>query len=164
MPLERLWGLTAMKGKAAIVGTAFLLMCSFLSGGCGNAHSDARGIARVRVYVPIALPAFHLAYKPTKFIIAADGSEILTGIHYRGYGRPRANGSASLQVDDCVPGCANGRFHSIRATVIFREIRQHRRKHVYTALSLVAPRAARFNHCVHQVVDLLHGGARCKPS
>jgi hypothetical protein len=122
------------------------------------------GASKPRAYVPVLLPhSSALRYQPQRLIPAGDGSEIVTGIHYKDYGGARAQATGTLLIDDCVSSCAAGAFHPVTAKLVFSKLIRCHGRRVYTTLEITAPAARRFNHDAHQTAFLTYLAARCGP-
>ena len=60
-----------------------------------------------------------LRYRPRRLIIACgDGNFQLRGMRWRSWNGARARGSATALLNDCIPYCAEGRFHRMRARIV----------------------------------------------
>jgi hypothetical protein len=69
-----------------------------------------------------------LRYRPRNLVIACgDGNFQLRRLHWRSWNRASVRGTARAMLNDCIPYCARGRFHSIRARVKAYRLRVCRR-------------------------------------
>jgi len=60
-----------------------------------------------------------LRYRPRRLIIACgDGNFQLRSMRWRSWNGARARGSATALLNDCIPYCAEGRFHRIPARIV----------------------------------------------
>jgi hypothetical protein len=81
----------------------------------------------VRGYRRLVLPGqcFDGVYRPRTVIIACgDGNYQLRGLRWRGWDRSSATAHGRAWLNDCVPFCAAGRFHSYRVRVRASRIRR----------------------------------------
>lgn len=75
-----------------------------------------------RVYIANSACGGH-AYKPHGVTLACgDGNLYATGISYKAYGQKVAIATATMHLNDCLPNCAAGHFHSYRGNLSFRDI------------------------------------------
>jgi hypothetical protein len=75
-----------------------------------------------RVYIANQACAGH-TYKPSRVTLACgDGNLYATGIAYSAYGQRVAVATATMHLNDCVPNCAIGRFHSYKGSLRFRDL------------------------------------------
>jgi hypothetical protein len=58
-----------------------------------------------------------MAERPRQIVLSADGSDAVSGLSWASWGGQQAAGSGTLQVDDCQPNCASGKFTDYPATV-----------------------------------------------
>jgi hypothetical protein len=103
-----------MRGPITAVATTILLLAGFPTW-AGAFHGE-------RVYIANHGCTGH-AYKPWGVTLACgDGNLYATGIAYKEYGQKVAVATASIHLNDCIPYCAAGHFHSYRGTLSFRAI------------------------------------------
>jgi hypothetical protein len=100
-----------MRARALIAGLALL-------GAIGTA-ALASGAAR-----RVVGNCFKSQARPTTVIVAcADDNLVLIHVHWRSFGGPSAPASGIYYVNDCVPYCAAGRFHSYPVKLVFSRAR-----------------------------------------
>jgi hypothetical protein len=58
-----------------------------------------------------------MAERPQQIVVSADGSGAVSGLSWTSWGGQQATGTGTLQVDDCQPNCASGKFTGYPATV-----------------------------------------------
>ena len=58
-----------------------------------------------------------MAERPRQIVLSADGSGAVSGLSWASWGGQQATGTGTLQVDDCQPNCASGKFTGYPATV-----------------------------------------------
>jgi len=104
----------AMFGIAALVVTAI----------SGSAMAAARpqpraGTAAATASVPVVINcAMHAQTRPSQYVLAcADGNAYLTGLDWAAWGSASAFASGTYRINDCVPDCVAGHFHSFPALV-----------------------------------------------
>jgi serine/threonine protein kinase len=61
--------------------------------------------------------AVSMAERPQQIVVSADGSGAVSGLSWTSWGGQQATGTGTLQVDDCQPNCASGKFTGYPATV-----------------------------------------------
>ena len=66
---------------------------------------------------PVVSCADAMRTEPTSIEISADGSGYVSGITWSDWGAASANGTGTLNVDNCVPNCAQGTFTGYPATI-----------------------------------------------
>jgi hypothetical protein len=75
--------------------------------------------------------------RPRRVIIACgDGNLFLTGMRWRGWNRGVVRGRGRAHLNDCIPYCAAGRFHSYPVKIRLDRVRRCRNieRYVYTRL------------------------------
>ena len=103
-----------MRSRLSLAAAALLL--------AGSLPALAQAFPGKRVYVANDGCTGH-AYRPSRVTLACgDGNLYATGISYRTYGQSVARASARIHLNDCIPNCATGRFHSYRGTLSLRDI------------------------------------------
>ena len=97
---------------------------AFLSGQSGSPTATAAGspAAITICTVPaggctLAAAARDMAERPRQIEATGDGSQVVTGLSWTGWGGPQATATGTLQVNDCQPNCASGKFTGYPATV-----------------------------------------------
>jgi hypothetical protein len=75
-----------------------------------------------KVYVANHACRGHAVRPPGVTLACGDGNLYATGITYKTYGQKVATATATMHLNDCVPYCARGRFHSYSGTLSFRDI------------------------------------------
>jgi hypothetical protein len=91
-----------------------LILISLLA--VGALAGAPASLAAERVYFPSRCTDF--AYKPRHVIVACgDGNFQLKQMHWTHWNRYIATGSGVGWVNDCIPYCYNGQFHSYPVTV-----------------------------------------------
>ena len=135
-----------------------LVFLAIAGGACGG------GTSKAHVYVPVVLThSSGLRYRPQRLIPAGDGSEILTKIRYETYGGTQAQATGTLLVDDCTPSCDEGKFHPVKAKLVFGKRAICQSKSVYTILEIEALAATRFDLKARRTVRLDYLAALCEP-
>jgi serine/threonine protein kinase len=144
---------------AASAGVAIVLAVNpspkppaFLSGQSGSPTATAAGSpAAVTVCtVPaggctLAVAARDMAERPRQIEATGDGSQVVTGLSWTGWGSPQATATGTLQVNDCQPNCASGKFTGYPATVTVTGLTVYgangSRLEAYSAITVKAPSA-----------------------
>jgi len=68
--------------------------------------------------------------RPDSIVIACgDGNLALTNLHWNSFGGASASASGSYGVNDCIPNCAAGHFHSYAVLVVLSQARKCADKH-----------------------------------
>ncbi|HYZ52860.1 MAG TPA: hypothetical protein VE733_05025 [Streptosporangiaceae bacterium] len=83
--------------------------------------------------------------RPKSFMLAcADGNDYLTGMTWTSWTPTHATATGKQMVNDCIPYCAAGKFHSYPAHVIFSRsepVARHPGEKYFTRLTLLYPGA-----------------------
>jgi hypothetical protein len=83
--------------------------------------------------------------RPKSFMLAcADGNDYLTGLAWTRWTPTRATATGKQAVNDCIPYCAAGKFHSYPALVIFwrsEPVAHHPGEKHFTRVTLLYPGA-----------------------
>jgi hypothetical protein len=83
--------------------------------------------------------------QPKSFMLAcADGNDYLTGLAWTSWTPARATATGKQAVNDCIPYCAAGKFHSYPVHVIFSRsepVARHPGETYFTRLTLLYPGA-----------------------
>ena len=97
---------------------------AFLSGRSGTPTATATNspVAITVCTVPaggctLAGAARDMAERPQQIDATGDGSQVVTGLSWTGWGSSRATATGTLRVNDCQPNCANGKVAGYPATV-----------------------------------------------
>jgi hypothetical protein len=110
---------------------AAITVCTVPAGGCTLAES-----------------ARDMAERPQQIEASGDGSQVVTGLSWTGWGGARATATGTLQVNDCQPNCVSGKFTGYPATVTVTGLTAYRanganggRLEAYSAITVKAPSA-----------------------
>jgi hypothetical protein len=83
--------------------------------------------------------------RPSKLTLScADGNDYLTGVSWTSWTAGLASATGTQEVNDCLPYCAAGHFHSYPVDVIFwggASLHGHPGSQRYTSVTLVYPGA-----------------------
>ncbi len=102
-----------VSGFALAVSVAALLSAA-------SVHADPR-FHGGRVYV--ASGCGGRAYRPASIVLACgDGGLFATEIRYRFYGGATAAASVELHTHNCIPNCAESRFHAFPGTITLADV------------------------------------------
>ena len=86
-----------------------------------------------------------MAERPRQIEASGDGSQVVTGLSWTGWGGPRATATGTLQVNDCQPNCVSGKFTGYPAMVTVTGLTAYRangsRLEAYSAITVKAPSA-----------------------
>jgi hypothetical protein len=81
------------------------------------AAATALGASHVRI--PGCGGVDRAAYKPDKVIVACgDGAFYVTNLEWKKWTRKAASGNGTGKLNDCMPNCAQGQFHSYKVKLI----------------------------------------------
>jgi hypothetical protein len=81
------------------------------------AAATAFGASHVRI--PGCGGIDRAAYKPDKVIVACgDGAFYVTNLEWKKWTNKAASGNGTGKLNDCLPSCAQGQFHSYRVKLI----------------------------------------------
>jgi hypothetical protein len=149
------WLLPAVLGTAvaAAAGIGIALAVSpspqppaFLSGSSGTASATAVTVCTVPAAGcagSSAVPA--MMQRPGQISATANGSQVVTGLSWTGWGTRQAAGTGTLRVDNCRPSCAEGTRSSYPATVTLTGLTRYggsgSKLEAYSAITVRAPRA-----------------------
>jgi serine/threonine protein kinase len=113
--------LSTQTGTAA-AGSSSSASAGSSSAATAAASSAAAGSSSANITVCTA-PASNctlaasMAERPRQIVLSADGSGAVAGLSWASWGGQQATGTGTLQVDDCQPNCASGKFTGYPATV-----------------------------------------------
>jgi hypothetical protein len=72
--------------------------------------------AATQTYAP--RDCIHEAVKPHRIVITcADGNFYVAGLHWSSWKRKSASATGTAHINDCVPFCAHGHFHTYPVSV-----------------------------------------------
>ncbi|WP_406164998.1 hypothetical protein [Streptomyces sp. NBC_00996] len=102
--------------KRKVKSAVLLCAAAALAGALVPASASAESPAQARV---VAVDCFSKAQiRPGDFLLACgDGNNRLTALRWSTWGRTSAVGSGLDAVNDCLPYCAAGKFHTFPVTV-----------------------------------------------
>jgi tRNA A-37 threonylcarbamoyl transferase component Bud32 len=84
-----------------------------------------------------------MAERPRQIGLSADGSRVVSGLSWTGWGGQRATGTGTLQIDDCQPNCASGKDTGYPATVTLSGLTSYGKDgsglQGYSAITIEAP-------------------------
>jgi serine/threonine protein kinase len=93
----------------------------------------------------LAGAARDMAERPQQIDATGDGSQVVTGLSWTGWGSSRATATGTLRVNDCQPNCANGKFAGYPATVTVSGLTRYGGTgsglEAYSAITIKAPSA-----------------------
>ena len=78
------------------------------------------------------------AVRPSRFIYTGDGSGYLTITVWSSWSRAGATGTGYDQLDDCIPDCAGGTFHTYPASFTFSHAVSCHGRFVFSVLRIDA--------------------------
>ncbi len=108
------------KAAAAICAGAVLATAGASAPAGGAVHAAQAARTRAVVVDCVEQPQV----RPGRFIIACgDGNDVLTSLRWSHWRSAAALGSGQDMVNDCVPYCAAGHFHSYPVTVRLDRLR-----------------------------------------
>ena len=58
-----------------------------------------------------------MAVTPKQFVLSLDGARTVDKLTWSNWGSPQATGTGTLEVDNCTPNCAQGKYTGYPATV-----------------------------------------------
>lgn len=103
----------------------------------GLAAPSARAVPSV-VFVDCDGAAVHASARPATIVLACgDGNAQLSGLRWRGWGRPAAVGRGAAVLNDCTPSCVGGTFREYPVLVKLERIKPCRGLRQYTRLTLI---------------------------
>jgi hypothetical protein len=95
----------------------FVLMLVALVALTGFASAVATGASHVRI--PGCGGVDKARYKPDKVIVACgDGNFYVVKLEWTKWTRKAASGTGTGKLNDCMPNCAQGQFHSYKVKLI----------------------------------------------
>ena len=78
--------------------------------------------------------------EPTQIVTTGDGSGYVKNLTWSGWGNAQAVGVGVLEVDDCIPNCAQGTFTGHPATITLSGLTPFGNgKHAYSVMTISAP-------------------------
>jgi hypothetical protein len=87
-----------------------------------HGHNTKSVVPKDKVFVPSR--CYNEAEEPTTIIVACgDGNYQLKDLHWHNWGNSRTTASGHAWVNDCIPYCAAGTFHTYEAAVSLRKPR-----------------------------------------
>ena len=93
----------------------------------------------------LAGAARDMAERPQQIDATGDGSQVVTGLSWTGWGSSRATATGTLRVNDCQPNCATGKFAGYPATVTVSGLTRYGGNgnglEAYSAITIKAPSA-----------------------
>jgi tRNA A-37 threonylcarbamoyl transferase component Bud32 len=156
------WLLPVVLGTAVAAGGGIAIALAlipspqpptFLSGQTGTATASGAGSSSATATVcvapatgcSLASEAQDLEERPQQIDLSADGSGLVAGLSWTGWGGQRATATGTLKVDDCRPDCASGKFTGYPATVTLSGLTSYGQHgsglQAYSAITVEAPSA-----------------------
>ena len=78
--------------------------------------------------------------EPAQIVTTADGSGYVKNLVWSGWGTAIAHGAGILEVDNCIPNCAQGTFTGYPATVTLSALTGYGNGlHGYSVIAISAP-------------------------
>jgi Protein kinase domain len=78
--------------------------------------------------------------EPAQIVTTGDGSGFLKGLTWSGWGTATAQGAGLLEIDNCVPNCAQGTFTGYQATVTLSGLTPYGDgDEAYADMTIIAP-------------------------
>jgi serine/threonine-protein kinase len=79
--------------------------------------------------------------EPTQIVNSGDGSGYLKGLTWSSWGQPTAQGTGTLEIDNCNPNCAQGTFTGYPATVTLTNLTPYGTSgyQAYASMTINAP-------------------------
>jgi hypothetical protein len=106
----------------AAVPLSQFLVCTFPADTCNSGNPTA------------------MKTEPTQIVTTGDGSGFLKALTWSGWGTATAQGAGLLEVDNCVPSCAQGTFTGYQATVTLSGLTPYGDgDEAYADMTIIAP-------------------------
>ena len=142
---------------ASLISVFALLGTAGLALGLSGSASAAPTITNVRMVV-FDCPAQPAMVRPTTYILAcADGNALFDKLAWTSWTPGLASATGTLVLNDCIPFCAAGHFHSYPAVVVFwgsKAVKSHPGERSYTMMTeiLTGTRPRYYDYVTHKWV------------
>ena len=126
-----------------LVGSAVALGFTVATAAAGTSHQTATAGAASASRTVVLDCLNHAQVRPKSFVLAcADGNDYLNGLAWTSWGPQLASATGTEHVNDCIPYCAAGHFHSYPTEVIFwrsEPVAHHPGEKHFTRVTLLYP-------------------------
>jgi hypothetical protein len=105
---------------STLAGSALALGIAAGAATAGTSHAAARAGTATASRTVVFDCLNHAQVRPKDYVLTcADANSVLTGLSYSSWTPAYAAASGTQMVNDCIPNCAEGKFHSYPALVVF---------------------------------------------
>lgn len=140
-----------------LVGTVLVAAACGAAAGCTSSSQPTPSNTTLVTQTPVAPPtnvtvcitpavtctASEMKTEPTSIVLSGDGSTFVRHLTWTGWGESAAQGTGTLESDNCKPSCAKGSLNAYQATISLSDLTSYGNgKHAYADMLVNAPAAA----------------------